>query len=48
MDPKNTAEPQFSNRQIYVGFGTVLIFELPCERKTGPAEPDTKAHHRTS
>ena len=24
MDPKNTAEPQFSNRQIYVGFGTVL------------------------
>jgi hypothetical protein len=22
--------------------------ELPCERRPGPAEPDTKAHHRTS
>jgi hypothetical protein len=24
------------------------LFELPCERRPGPAEPDTKAHHRTS
>jgi hypothetical protein len=24
------------------------LFELPCERRSGPAEPDTKAHHRTS
>ncbi|MEY4691192.1 MAG: hypothetical protein RIT19_1517 [Verrucomicrobiota bacterium] len=24
------------------------LFELPCERRPGPAEPDPKAHHRTS
>ena len=26
--PKNTAKPWFSNRQIYVGFGTVLTYTL--------------------
>jgi hypothetical protein len=26
--PKNTAKPWFSNRQIYVGFGTMLTSEL--------------------
>jgi hypothetical protein len=27
---------------------SIPLFELPCERRPGPAEPDTKAHHRTS
>ena len=27
---------------------SIPLPELPCERRPGPAEPDTKAHHRTS
>jgi hypothetical protein len=34
--PKNTAQPWFSNRQIYVGFGTVLTAR---KRALPPAEP---------
>ena len=43
--PKNTAKPRFSNRQIYVGFGTVLAVAGPVGSDSSLLGLDARKRH---